>query len=147
MANSKLSCTKLSFILNEYKVKENVNSLIGLKVICHSIFSISTAHNLNTTFALTVWIWAETQHVIIYQINSFFKTNTTRQRRAHWLGDTLYWQWISQFYEEAMHILLPQNSYFVWQMLATPQLWGKKTTKQQTIWIENSLKIILSIVL
>lgn len=75
MANSELSCTKLSFILNEYKVKENVNSPTALKVICHSVFSISTTHNLNTTFALTVWIWAETQHVIIYQINSFFKTN------------------------------------------------------------------------
>lgn len=144
MANSKLSCTKISFILNEYKVKENVNSPIGLKVICHSVFSISTAHNLNTTFALTVWIWAETQHVIIYQVNSFFKTNTTEM-------GTL----IRRYFVLAMNISVTRKLYTFcspkivtlfdkcWQLLSCEE---KKTTKNnQTIWIENSVKIILTI--
>lgn len=148
MANSELSCTKLSFILNEYKVKENVNSPTALKVICHSVFSISTTHNLNTTFALTVWIWAETQHVIIYQINSFFKTNMMERgtliRRYFVLAYISVMRKVYMFCSLKIVTLFDKH----WQLLSYE---GKKkktpTKKTKTIWIENSVKIILTIVL
>lgn len=143
MANSELSCTKLSFILNEYKVKENVNSPTALKVICHSVFSISTTHNLNTTFALTVWIWAETQHVIIYQINSFFKTNMMER-------GTLIRRYFVLAYISVMrkvYMFCSLKIVTLTNIGNSSAMREKKNKKTKTIWIENSVKIILTIVL
>lgn len=83
-------------------MKENVNILIPLTVVCDPVISISTTHTSSATFALTIWIclrW-NSHHIIISPTNWFLKT---QDRQVHWLEYTFYWQWISQIWRSHTH--------------------------------------------